>query len=144
MIEVISISYLIAIGILLIGLEALIFSFVLFFLGIGFIITATISELYLFDNGIEQIATAFVIALVFAYFFRKVLLEKITKTSQEKEQRTHISGVGIVDNGMIKFDGTYWKTLDDISSFKNGQQIEIVDVIDNMVVIKNNLIKEHK
>ena len=134
--EVISTSYLIAIGILLIGLEALIFSFVLFFLGLGFILVGLISEVYVFDNGIVQIAIAFVIALVSAYLFRQKLLDKISKTSEEKEQRTHVSGIGVVEDGMVKFDGTYWKTLDDISSFKDGEQIDIIDVVDNMVVIK--------
>jgi len=133
---VISTSYLLAIGILLIGLEALIFSFVLFFLGIGFIITGIISQVYVFDNAIVQIATAFVIALVSAYFFRKKLLDKISEISEKKEQRAHVSGTGIVEDGMVKFDGTYWKTLDDISSYKDGEQIEIIDVINNMVVIK--------
>jgi len=134
--EVISTSYLLAIGILLIGLEALIFSFVLFFIGIGFIVTGIISQVYVFDDGIVQIATAFVIALSSAYLFRQKLLDKISKTSEEKEQRAHVCGTGIIEDGMIKFDGTYWKTLDDISSYKDGEQIEIIDVINNMVVTK--------
>ena len=134
--EVISSAYLFAIGILLIGIEALIFSLVLFFFGVGFIITAGISEIYVFDSGIVQIATAFVIALVSAYFFRDKLLKKISKESKDKEQRAHVSGAGIVEDGMVKFDGTYWKTLDDISSFANGDKIKIIDVVDNMVITK--------
>ncbi|SFV51063.1 nodulation efficiency protein D (NfeD) [hydrothermal vent metagenome] len=134
--EVISTPYLIAIGIFLIGIEVLTYSFVLFFLGIGFVVTGAISKIYDFDNGIVQIATAFVIALVFAYFFRGKFIEMLSKTSDKKEQRAHVSGTGIVEDGMIKFNGTYWKTLDDISAYSNDEQVEIVDVIDNMVVLK--------
>ena len=136
MIEVISVSYLLAIGILLIGLEALIFSFVLFFFGIGFIVVAFISQFYLFDSGIVQIAVAFVVALLFAYFFRKNLLEKMLKESSDVEERAHISGTGTVEKGMIKFDGTYWKTLDDISSYEEGATVNITDVVDNKVVLQ--------
>nr|WP_321265931.1 hypothetical protein [uncultured Sulfurimonas sp.] len=136
MIETISASYLLAIGILLIGLEAITFSFILFFLGLGFIFVSGISLVYSFENGIVQIAVSFVLALIFAYFLRATLLKQISKTSRKKEDRTHISGVGFVDNGMVKFDGTYWKTLDDLSEYSDGDKIEIKDVVDNMVIIK--------
>jgi len=136
MIETISPSYLLAIGILLIGLEALTFSFVVFFVGLGFVVVSGISMLYTFDNGVIQIAVASVIALVSALSLRGYMLEKLSKPSEAEEERTHISGVGFVEDGTIKFDGTYWKTLDDISGYKNGDKIEIVDVVNNMVVIK--------
>ena len=136
MIDIISPSYLLAIGILLIGLEALTFSFVLFFVGLGFVVVSGISVFYEFDNGVIQIAVASVIALLSALSLRGYMLEKLTKPSEVEEERTHISGVGFVEDGSIKFDGTYWKTLDDISSYKNGDKIDIADVVDNMVVIK--------
>lgn len=134
--EAIQVSYLLAIGILLIGLEALTFSFILFFIGIGFVIVSIISYFYTFENGIAQIAIAFSIALILAFSLRDYLSKKISKASTKKEERTHISGIGIIEDDMIKFDGTYWKTLDDISSFKNGEQVEILDVVDNMVILK--------
>jgi len=136
MIEAISVTYLIAIGILLIGLEALIFSFVLFFFGVGFIVVGIVSNFYLFDNGIVQIAVAFVIALVFAYTFRKTLLEKMSKVSSKSEEKAHVSGVGILIDGSIKFDGTYWNTQSDLSKYEEGDKVTIIDVVDNMVVLK--------
>ena len=136
MIEVISVSYLIAIGILLIGLEALIFSFVLFFLGLGFIVVGVVSNFYMFDNGIVQIAVAFVLALLLAYVFRNMLLKRMSKESKELEERAHISGVGIVIDGTVKFHGTYWKTLNDLSVYEEGDKVTVVDVVDNMVVLK--------
>jgi len=136
MIEVISVSYLIAFGILLIGLEALIFSFVLFFLGLGFIVVGLVSNFYLFDNGTLQVAVAFVLALILAYTFRNTLLEKMSKESSESEERAHVSGVGIVIEGRIKFHGTYWQTLNDLSKYEEGDKVSVIDVVDNMVVLK--------
>jgi len=132
----IEVSYLLAIGILLIGLEVLTFSFVLFFLGLGFILIAIVSSLIVFDNGYVQIALAFSIALMTAIALRKNLLERLSKTSQEKEERAHISGIGYVEDDTVKFDGTYWKTLNDLSSYENGEKVEVIDVKDNMVVLK--------
>ena len=83
MMEVISPSYLLAIGILLIGLEAVIFSFVIFFLGLALIIVSVISSFYTFDNAIIQLALASIIALFSAFFLRNYILEKISKPSEK-------------------------------------------------------------
>ncbi|SHO81151.1 nodulation efficiency protein D (NfeD) [hydrothermal vent metagenome] len=121
---------------MLIGLEALIFSFVLFFFGVGVIFVAIISYFYTFDNAIIQLALSFIIAILGAYLFRNRLLDKISKPSQEKEERRHISGVGYIDEDMVKFDGTYWRCDDDLSRYKNGDRVEVIDVVDNKVIIK--------
>ena len=134
--EAISVSYLLAIGILFIGLEAMTFSFVLFFFGLGFIFVALISTFIVFENAYIQIALAFVLALFLAVLLRKTLLLKLSKTSTQEETRTHVSGVGYVEDGTVKFDGTYWKTLDDLSQYKDGDRVEVIDVKENMVVLK--------
>ncbi|MCD6433737.1 MAG: NfeD family protein [Sulfurimonas sp.] len=139
MIETISASYLLAIGILLIGLEAITFSFILFFIGLGFVVVAIVSYFYGFENGIVQIAIAFVIALISAFSLRGYLLQKLSKPSDKNEERSHISGVGYVQNGAVKFDGTYWESLDDLSGYKDGDKVEIVDVVNNMVVLKRDI-----
>lgn len=136
MIDTISAAYLLAFGILFIALEVLTFTFVLFFIGIGFAMVALISFFYIFDNGTIQIALAFILALVLAFSLRKILMNKISKTNNKPEERAHVSGIGFVEDGIIKFDGTYWKTLDDLSIYKNGDKVEIIDVIDNMAVLK--------
>jgi len=135
MFETIAAYWLLAFGILFIGLEALTFTFVLFFLGIGFIFVSAISFFYTFDNGIVQIAAAFVLALIFAVILRKSLLKKLSKPNIDKEERAHVRGIGIIEDGAVKFDGTFWKTLSDISKYKNGDTVTIIDVKDNMVVI---------
>jgi len=138
MLETIAAYWLFAFGILFIGLEALTFTFVLFFLGIGFVFVSAISLFYTFNNGVIQIATAFVLALIFIIILRKTLLKKLSKPNLNIEERAHVKGTGIVENGAIKFDGTYWKTLDDISNYKNGDIVAIEDVKDNMVIVKGS------
>lgn len=138
MIEALSSSYLLAIGILLIGLEAITFSFILFFIGLGFVIVSAISYFYDFENILVQFASVFFIAIVFAYLFRDTLLKKISKPDNTPEEKTHISGFGYVEDNMIKFDGTYWNSLDDLSKYKDGDKVEIIEVVDNKVVLKKN------
>lgn len=136
MLETIAASWLLAIGILLIGLEVLTFSFVLFFIGIGFVLVSFISYIYTFDNGFIQIALAFVLALLLAFALRKTVIGKISKSSKKQEERAHIKGIGVVQDGAIKFDGTFWKTLDDLSKYKNGDKVKVIDVKDNMVILE--------
>lgn len=136
MLETIAASWLLAIGILLIGLEVLTFSFVLFFIGIGFVLVSFISYIYTFDNGFIQIALAFVLALLLAFALRKTIIGKISKSSKKQEERAHIKGIGVVQDGAIKFDGTFWKTLDDLSKYKNGDKVKVIDVKDNMVILE--------
>ena len=56
---------LLAIGIALIAFESVIVSFVLIWFGVGFVLTALISYIYIFGDGIWQIATASIISLIF-------------------------------------------------------------------------------
>jgi len=136
MIETISASYLIALGILFVGLESITFSFILFFIGIGLIIVSMISSIYTFDNAIIQIATALVLALLAAFLFRNMILKKISKSKNDREFQVHKSGIGYVENNSIRFEGTYWKTLSDLSSYKEGTPVEILDIINNIVILK--------
>lgn len=141
MIETISISFLIAIGILFIGLEVLLFSFVLFFFGLGFLAVALLSFFYSFDNGLAQIAIASTIALLLAFALRKYLMQRLSKTNNKPETRVHVAGIGFVEDGMVKFDGTYWECLDDVSAYKDGDKVEVIDVVDNRVILKKGIVK---
>lgn len=134
--EAITYEYLVAAGILFIGLEVFTFSFVLFFLGLGLIIVGGISYFYTFESAWVQLALASVLSLVLAYLLRDTLLKKISKPQTQEEQKTHRSGIGVIQDGAVKFDGSFWQTDDDISELENGQKVEVVDVIENKVVLK--------
>lgn len=128
-------AYLLAAGIVMIGLEALLFSFFLVWLGIGFIVVAGLSYFGLFDSGVAQIATSVSIGLVLVFALRKWSMTMINKTQDVTEEKVHKIGVGIVSNGMIKMDGTFWQTDGDLSTFKDGDKVKVVDIINNKAIL---------
>jgi len=129
--EAIDWAYLLAIGIVLIGVEALIFSFVLLWIGIGFLVVAVLSYFLLFESGYAQIAVAVSIGLVLVLLLRKWSMTLINKSEDDTEEKIHKSGVGVIDGGMIKMDGTFWQSDDDLSAYKDGDRVEVVDIINN-------------
>ncbi len=129
--EAIEWGYLLALGIVLIGIEALLFSFVLLWIGIGFIAVAILSYFTLFASGYVQIAVAVSIGLVLVLALRKWSMTLINKSADDTEEKIHASGVGIVEGGMIKMNGTYWQSDDDLSGFSDGDRVEVVDIINN-------------
>ena len=129
-------AYLLALGIVLIGLEALIFSFVLLWIGIGFIVVALLTYIGLFESGYVQIAVAVSIGLVLVLALRKWSMTLINKSEDDTEEKIHKSGVGVIEGGMIKMDGTYWQSDDDLSVYKDGDRVEVLDIVKNRAVIK--------
>lgn len=129
--EVIDWAYLLAFGIVLIGLEALIFSFFLVWIGIGFIIVALLTYFGVFESGTAQIAVAVSIGLVLLLALRKWSMNLINKTQDNTEEKIHTGGVGVIDGGMIKMDGTYWQSDDDLSEYKDGDRVEVLDIVNN-------------
>jgi len=133
--EVIDWFYLLAVGILLVGIEALFFSFFLVWIGIGFLVVSALTYIGLYDNGVAQIASACVIGLVLVFALRKWSMNMLNRTQDNSEEKVHKRGIGIIDNGMIKMDGTYWRSDDDLSGFQNGDKVEIIDVVNNKVTL---------
>ena len=137
--DALAFEWLLAIGIILIGVEALSLAFFLFPIGLGFVIVGILEYLGLgYEGFFPQLATALAIALVFVLFFRKKFIVLISKSSSNKETQVHKSGIGIVAKNQIKFSGTYWNTDDDLSSYSDGDRVE-VKIIKNRAVIKKEL-----
>ncbi len=124
-------AYLLAIGIILIGFEALLFSFFLVWIGIGFVVVALLTYLGLFESGYAQIAVAVSIGLVLLFTLRKWSMNLVHQTEDDTEEKIHQSGVGIIEGGMIKMDGTYWQSDDDLSRYKEGDRVEVLDIVNN-------------
>ena len=131
-------AYLFALGIVLIGLEALLFSFVLLWIGIGFIAVAVLSYFELFESGYAQMAVAVSIGLVLVLALRKWSMKMINKSEDDTEEKIHKGGIGIIDGGMIKMNGTFWQSDDDLSVYKDGDRVEVVDIVNN----KAKLVKQ--
>ena len=133
--EVIAWHYLLALGIILIGVEALFFSFFLIWIGIGFLAVSVLSYFGLYESAIAQIATAFGLGLILVFALRKWSMEMLNKTQDDTEEKVHKSGIGTIDNGTIKMGGTYWQTDSDLSVYKDGDKVEVVDIIDNKAIL---------
>jgi len=133
--EAIEWGYLFAFGIVLIGIEALIFSFVLLWLGIGFMLVAILSYFSLFDSGYVQIAVAVSLGLLLVMVLRKWSMNLINKTADDTEEKIHKTGVGVVSGGMIKMNGTFWQSDDDLSGYKDGDRVEVIDIVNNKAKI---------
>lgn len=129
--EAIEWGYILALGIVLIGLEALLFSFVLLWIGIGFIVVAFLSFVGVFESGYAQIAVAVSIGLLLVLVLRKWSMELTSRTTDESEEKIHKGGIGIIDGGMIKMNGTYWQSDDDLRGFGDGDRVEVIDIVNN-------------
>ena len=137
--EALASEWLLAIGIVLIGLEALSLIFFLFPVGLGFVIVGILGYLGLeYELFFPQLATVLLIALIFILFFRKKFILIISKSSSNKEIQVHKGGVGIVAKNQIKFSGTYWNTDDDLSLYNDGDRVE-VKIIKNRAIISKKL-----
>jgi len=123
--EPIAYYYLLGFGFLLLGVEILLFSFYLLWIGFGFIIVSLLSMMITFNNGLTQISLALIIGLVMLYFFKKPL-QTIMKAQKKPERVVHKSGLGIVMDGSIKMNGTFWQTDDDLSAFNNGDKVDVI------------------
>jgi len=135
--EALSFEWLLAIGIILIGLEALVFSFFLFPVGLGFLVVAFL-ELWVLDYGslFSQVATVLVLGLVITLLFRKKFILLLSKSSSNKEEKVHVGGIGTIDGTQIKFGGTYWNTSDDISGYSDGDRVNI-EIVKNRAVVSS-------
>ncbi len=134
--EALSFEWLLAIGIILIGLEALIFSFFLFPIGLGFLVVAFLELWFLdFESLFTQVATVLVLGLVITLVFRKKFIKLLGKSSSSVEERVHSGGIGTIDGKQIKFEGTYWNTDNDLSTYKNGDRVNI-KIVKNRAVIE--------
>jgi membrane protein implicated in regulation of membrane protease activity len=122
--EAIEYYYLLGFGFLLIGIEIMLFSFYLLWIGLGFIAVSLLSLFINFDNGITQIAIALIIGLVLLVVFKKPL-EKTMTAHDDSETAVHVSGMGIITDGAIKMNGTYWQTSDDLSDLKDGDTVQV-------------------
>jgi membrane protein implicated in regulation of membrane protease activity len=124
--EPLSFTYLLATGVILMGLEAIIFSFVLFPIGLGFLVVALLTKTSLqFETLYAQVATALSIGLMLIFTLRPSVLRWLHKSQSDEEEVVHRGGVGVVEGNQIKFEGTYWKSDSDLSSYNDGDKITV-------------------
>lgn len=139
LLEVINPYVLLGIGVVLIGLEAIVSSFILIWFGLGFLITALISVAYNFTDGVWQLGIVSIISLLFIVFLRKKTLEKFLQ-SKEKITDNFLegSGIGTIKNDKVFFKGTYWE-IDPSSEefeYEEGQKVTVLKTSKNYAMIE--------
>jgi len=130
---------LLGIGVALIAFEAVITSFVLVWFGIGFIITAGISYIYPFEDGIWQLAIVSLISLILIVLLRKKALETFIDSKKEiNDNFFEEGGIGEIKNSKVFFKGTYWEidTKEDIKSFSENERVNVIKTYKNYAVIE--------
>jgi membrane protein implicated in regulation of membrane protease activity len=137
--SVIDVYILLAIGVALIAFEAVITSFILIWFGIGFVITAMVSYVYPFSDGIWQIATASIISLLLLFLLRKKLLESFLKSKRNiSDNFLDEKGIGEIRNSKVFYKATYWdidSKLDE-KEFVEGEKVIVLKTHKNHATIE--------
>ena len=130
---------LLAIGVALIAFEALIASFVLIWFGFGFILTALISYVYIFSDGLWQIAIASIFSLILLLLFRKKALESFLKSKKDiSDNFLDEKGIGEIKNSKVFYKATYWdidSTIDE-KEFVEGEKVIVLKTHKNHATIE--------
>ena len=137
--DVIDPFILLAIGIALIAFEAVIASFILIWFGVGFVVIAIISSLYMFSDGIWQIAAASIISLLLLFLLRKKVLEKFLNSRKDiSDDFLNEKGVGEIRNSKVFYKATYWDIDSSIDEkeFVEGEKVVVLKTHKNTATIE--------
>ena len=134
--EAIGWAYLLGFGILLIAIEAFLFSFFLLWIGLGFIIIAGVSYFTFYESALAQFASALSLGLLLVLLLRKWSSQMLSKTEDSTEEKNHTGGIGTVQGNSIKMDGTFWLTDADLREYKDGDRVEVINIVQNKAILK--------
>ena len=137
--DVIDPFILLAIGIALIAFEALIASFILIWFGVGFVVIAIVSSMYMFSDGIWQIAAASIISLLLLFLLRKKVLEKFLNSRKDiSDDFLNEKGIGEIRNSKVFYKATYWDINSNIDEkeFVEGEKVVVLKTHKNTAIIE--------
>jgi membrane protein implicated in regulation of membrane protease activity len=137
--DVIDPFILLAIGIALIAFEAVIASFILIWFGVGFVVIAIISSMYMFSDGIWQIAAASIISLLLLFLLRKKVLEKFLNSRKDiSDDFLNEKGIGEIRNSKVFYKATYWDidSKIDEKEFVEGEKVVVLKTHKNTATIE--------
>lgn len=130
---------LLAIGVALVALEALIASFILIWFGISFIIVAVISYFVVFSGAVWQLATVSLISIILILVLRKKVVDIFLKSKVEvSDDYLNEKGIGEIKNSKVFYKGTYWdidSQLDE-KEFIEGEKVEVLKTFKNKATIE--------
>ena len=124
------------IGIALVTLEALFPAFIIIWFGVGFILSALISLVYPFSDGIYQISLSSILGVLGIMLLRKAIQQNLTKnTPKSTDDFLNVTGVGVIsDEGMLKYKGTLWKYTSE-QSVEAGEEVNVLNIEENTAII---------
>ena len=137
--DVIDPFILLAIGIALIAFEALIASFILIWFGVRFVVIAIVSSMYMFSDGIWQIAAASIISLLLLFLLRKKVLEKFLNSRKNiSDDFLNEKGIGEIRNSKVFYKATYWDIDSNIDEkeFVEGEKVVVLKTHKNTAIIE--------
>lgn len=132
-------TYLMAAGIFMIGLEIVLYSFFIVWIGIGLILVGALSYAVAFSDGYYQLAIAFMIGFLLAYLLRGWAMRRVNESEDSSEEAIHKRGIGIVDHGEIRMDGTFWQTDADLSRYNDGDRVDVMDIRKNKAILAEEI-----
>ena len=141
LLDIIDPYLLLGIGVVLIGLEAIVTSFILIWFGLGFLIVSLISMGYDFSDGIWQLGVVAIISLAFIVLLRKKALEKFLSSDKNiTDNFLEEGGIGEIKNSKVFFKGTYWEIDSSLNNneFKENEKVKVIKTYKNFAKIEKN------
>lgn len=125
--SVISPTILVAVGIALIALEAILFSFIAFWFGLATLLVGISSYFFRYGDGLWQLVAISIISLVLLFTLRTKAMELFMKSKDHEHNDDFLneSGEGVIKDGRVYFKATYWK-IDSDESFEEGEKVKIL------------------
>lgn len=130
---------LIAIGIALIAVESIFFSFILFWIGVASIIVGTYSY---FDTTLDlkwQLSLIAILSLLLLILLRAKAVELFLKPKDTKQNDNFFNepGYGVIKDGKVFYKATYWE-IDPANNdtYAEGDKVFIQKVHKNIAYLK--------
>lgn len=135
--SLISTTYLFAFGLLLIALEMISFTFVLFWFGVGFMVVALLTYFNLFDDGLWQIGVASIIAILLLFTLRAKAMKLFLATKGHKHKDNFLDevGEGVIKDNKVYYKATFWD-IDSSEKFLEGEKVKVLSAHKNKAKIE--------
>ena len=135
--SIISPTILIVIELFLIVIEVMSFSFISFWFGFSSILIGIATNFIDFNDGLWQIASICILALVLLFSLRTKLMEKFLKSKDQEINDTFLNekGEGIIKNRKVEYKSTYWDIDSKDTDFKEGEKVIVLSALKNKAKI---------
>ena len=128
--------YLIAFGIALFALEAVITSFVVIWFAVASLIVGLAS--FAFDMSLSvQIGAISIIGMALLLWLRTSMYAKFMAAKGEEAKDIFLDevGTGVISNGMVHYKSVYWSFESD-DAFEEGEKVKVISASSGKAVIE--------